>query len=96
MKDEFLSIVSHELRTPLTSVRGSLGLLGSGVAGELSQNASRMVEIAVDNTDRLTRLINDILDIERMSTGRITLERSECEAADLVVERGANRCARGR
>jgi PAS domain S-box-containing protein len=84
MKDEFLSIVSHELRTPLTSVRGSLGLLESGVAGELSQNARQMVEIAVDNTDRLTRLINDILDIERMTTGRITLERRACEAADLI------------
>jgi PAS domain S-box-containing protein len=85
MKDEFLSIVSHELRTPLTSVRGSLGLLESGVAGELSLHASRMVEIAVDNTDRLTRLINDILDIERMTTGRIALEQRECEAADLIA-----------
>ena len=77
MKDEFLSVVSHELRTPLTSVRGSLGLLGSGVAGELSSQAIRMVDIAVDNTDRLIRLINDILDVERMVSGRVPLEREE-------------------
>jgi PAS domain S-box-containing protein len=86
MKDEFLSIVSHELRTPLTSVRGSLGLLGSGVAGELSSKASRMVDIAVDNTDRLIRLINDILDIERMASGHIPLVRQDCAAADLIAE----------
>ena len=72
VQDQFLSIVSHELRTPLTSVRGSLGLLGSGVAGELSSKASRMVDIAVDDTDRLIRPINDILDTERMAASEVT------------------------
>ena len=84
MKDEFLSVVSHELRTPLTSVRGSLGLLGSGIGGELPERASRMVDIAVDNADRLMFLINDILDVERMTNGHIALEREACEATDLV------------
>ena len=84
MKEEFLSVVSHELRTPLTSVRGSLGLLGSGVAGELPEQASRMVDIAVDNADRLMILINDILDVERMTNGHIALSRQTCDAIDLV------------
>lgn len=84
-KDEFLSVVSHELRTPLTSIRGALGLLASGAMGELAPKGQRMLEIACSNTDRLVRLINDILDIERMESGRATLQREICDAADLVT-----------
>lgn len=69
-KDEFISVVGHELRTPLTSIRGSLGLLASGVVGRLPDEAADMVDMAVTNTDRLVRLINDMLDIERMDAGR--------------------------
>lgn len=69
-KDEFISVVGHELRTPLTSIRGSLGLLASGVVGQLPEEAAGMVDMAVTNTDRLVRLINDMLDIERMDAGR--------------------------
>jgi len=83
-KDEFTSVVSHELRTPLTSIRGSLGLLAGGVLGELPEQAQRMLDIAVSNTDRLVRLINDILDIERMESGKASLARALCSAADLV------------
>jgi len=83
-KDEFTSVVSHELRTPLTSIRGSLGLLAGGVLGELPEQAQRMLDIAVSNTDRLVRLINDILDIERMESGKASLARELCSAADLV------------
>jgi CheY-like chemotaxis protein len=86
MKDEFVSVVSHELRTPLTSIRGALGLLAGGRVGELPDRASRMIDIAVSNTDRLVRLINDILDIERMESGRITLTRQFCDAGDLIDE----------
>ena len=75
LKDEFVSVVSHELRTPLTSLRGSLGLLTSGQVGELTPAAQRMTTIAVQNTDRLIHLINDILDLERMESGRIPAER---------------------
>lgn len=87
MKDEFTSVVSHELRTPLTSIRGSLGLLAGGVLGPLPEKAQRMLDIAVSNTDRLVRLINDILDIERMESGRVTMQRQEI--AVLEVMRGA-------
>lgn len=84
-KEEFISVVSHELRTPLTSIRGSLGLLESGMLGELPEGAQRMVEIAVHNTDRLVRLIGDILDIERIDSGTIELHTQPCEASELVL-----------
>ena len=84
LKDEFLSVVGHELRTPLTSIRGSLGLLEGGVLGELSPDAANMVAVAVINTDRLVRLINDILDIERMAAGRLSLDPAKVDAAELV------------
>ena len=86
MKDEFVSTVSHELRTPLTSIRGSLGLLGSGLLGPLGDRAQRMLDVAVANTDRLVRLINDILDLERIHNGTIELNRSDVDAADLMTE----------
>jgi len=86
MKDEFVSTVSHELRTPLTSIRGALGLLTGGVLSADPAKARRMLEIAVANTDRLIRLINDILDIERIESGRVKLEKRSCDAAGLMVQ----------
>ncbi len=73
VKDEFVSVVSHELRTPLTSIKGSLGLLAGGVFGALPPEGARMVEIAITNTDRLVRLINDVLDLERIGSGKAPL-----------------------
>ena len=75
MKDELVSVVSHELRTPLTSIRGSLGLIAGGAVGEIPAEAHRMIEIAVSNTDRLVRLINEMLDMERIESGRVELSR---------------------
>ncbi len=86
MKDEFVSVVSHELRTPLTAIRGSLGLLASGRMAALDDSARHMLEIAVANTDRLIRLINDILDIERMQSHRVTLEKTCVSSQQLVDE----------
>ena len=71
MKTEFISTVSHELRTPLTSIRGSLGLLRGGIAGEVSAKAQSLIEIAEKNSDRLVRLVNDILDIEKIESGNM-------------------------
>jgi signal transduction histidine kinase len=85
-KDEFISMVSHELRTPLTSIRGSLGLLESGALGPLPEKGQRMIEIAVQNTDRLVRLINDILDIERIDSGAIDMHQQPCDAAELIEQ----------
>jgi PAS domain S-box-containing protein len=84
MKDELLSIVSHELRTPLTSIRGALGLLAGGVLGALPPTGQRMLDIAVANSDRLIRLLNDVLDLERMRAGQVTLKPIACQAAELV------------
>ncbi len=84
VKDEFLSIAGHELRTPLTSIRGSLGLLAGGLVGELPAEAADMVALAVDNTDRLVRLVNDILDIERMDAGHLPLQRAPVGVGELV------------
>jgi signal transduction histidine kinase len=83
MKDEFVSVVGHELRTPLTSIRGSLGLLAGGVLGERPEQAERMLGIAIANVDRLDRLVNDILDLERIESGRLDFERSPQRARDL-------------
>ena len=71
MKNEFVSTVSHELRTPLTSIAGSLDLLIHGVAGEIPEQAMPMIEIAQKNSHRLVRLINDILDIEKIEAGKM-------------------------
>lgn len=84
MKNEFIAIVSHELRTPLTSIRGSLGLLASGLLKKFPDKADKMLKIAVENTDRLVRLINDILDIERLESGKVTLEQGEHELGSLM------------
>ena len=82
MKSEFVSVVSHELRTPLTSIHGSLGLLASGLLG--SEKGRRMLEIAASNTDRLIRLINDILDVEKLDSGEVEMRRAVCNADDLM------------
>ncbi|MHB1022010.1 MAG: PAS domain S-box protein [Acidobacteriaceae bacterium] len=86
MKDEFISTVSHELRTPLTSIRGALGLLSAGLLGEINPKASNLLRIAVSNTDRLVRLINDILDLERMASGRAPLHFRRCNLRELVQQ----------
>ncbi len=73
MKQEFISVVSHELRTPLTSIRGALGLLAGGAFGDLPPSAAKMIDIATSGSVRLGRLVNDILEIERLDTGMLPL-----------------------
>jgi PAS domain S-box-containing protein len=84
LKSEFVSIVSHELRTPLTSIRGSLGLMEAGAVGELPAKARDLTRIARQNADRLIRLINDILDLEKIEAGKIQLQIATLDVADLV------------
>ncbi len=86
LKNEFISTVSHELRTPLTSIRGALGLLSSGVIGNVDAKAQNLLRIAVTNADRLIRLINDILDIERMESGRAPLQIRRCSLRELCKQ----------
>ena len=84
MKNEFISVVSHEMRTPLTSIKGDLGLIASGATGTLSDTAQRMIDIAANNTNRLIRLVNDTVDIERIESGLIALVRTEVDLIELV------------
>jgi len=84
LKDEFISTVSHELRTPLTSIRGALGLLSSGILGEVNDKAANLLRIALNNSDRLVRLINDILDLERIQSGREPLTFRPVQLAEVV------------
>jgi PAS domain S-box-containing protein len=84
MKDEFISTVSHELRTPLTSLRGALGLLAGGALANRPEKTQQMLEIAISNSDRLVRLVNDILDLERISSGKTELHSTMCSAEDLL------------
>ena len=84
MKSEFVSTVSHELRTPLTSIRGSLGVLAGGVAGTLPEKARQFIEIAKNNCERLIRLINDILDVEKIESGKMTFELRVVDLMELV------------
>jgi PAS domain S-box-containing protein len=86
LKSEFVWTVSHELRTPLTSIRGALGLLSSGLLGPIAEKGQRMLEIAVSNTDRLVRLINDILDLERIESGKVELVRGPVDANTVMVQ----------
>ncbi|MDX9732469.1 MAG: HAMP domain-containing sensor histidine kinase, partial [Bdellovibrionales bacterium] len=72
-KSEFLSIASHELRTPMTSIKGSLALLASGVVGQLDIGSLRLIKIAEGETDRLIRLINDLLDLAKIESGGLPL-----------------------
>jgi PAS domain S-box-containing protein len=85
MKNEFISVVSHELRTPLTSIYGALGMLASGSIDPQSAKAKRLVDIAVSSTERLIRMINDILDIERIESGQVRMLKELCTVTDLLT-----------
>ena len=86
MKDEFVSVISHELRTPLTSIHGSLKLLATGRLGALSNEGQQMLEIADENTDRLVRLVNDVLDLQRIESGKVAMDKRVCNASDLMMQ----------
>lgn len=84
LKSEWVSTVSHELRTPLTSIRGALGLLDNGVLGELPTRAAELVRIARTNSDRLLRLVNDLLELERMRFGAVELDLQPVDLIEAV------------
>ncbi|MDP3606244.1 MAG: PAS domain S-box protein [Polaromonas sp.] len=86
LKSEFVSTVSHELRTPLTSIRGSLGLVSGGMAGKLPEPAMKLIDIAKNNCERLIRLINDILDIEKIESGKMQLELQPMALLPLLTQ----------
>jgi two-component system, OmpR family, sensor histidine kinase VicK len=83
MKDEFISTVSHELRTPLTSLHAALGLVAGGALSARPEKVRQMMDIAMGNTDRLVRLVNDILEFERISSGKTELHSVYCPIDEL-------------
>jgi len=86
MKNEFVSTVSHELRTPLTSIRGALGLIAGGAVGELPEKMRQLIDIAYSNSERLVRLINDILDIEKIESGKVVVNMQVHALVPLIVQ----------
>jgi signal transduction histidine kinase len=86
LKDEFIATVSHELRTPLTSISASLGLLMGQAAGNLPDPAARLIAIAHTNSKRLVRLINDLLDIEKMDSGQVVFDLKRVEVRPLIEQ----------
>lgn len=86
LKQEFTSTLSHELRTPLTSIIGSLQLVNAGVLGDLNKDQAELTEVAERNGQRLLDLINDILDIEKIDSGKLTLYSEPMSLDTLVSE----------
>jgi signal transduction histidine kinase len=86
VKDEFISAVSHELRTPLTSIRGSMDLMAGGVTGELPSEAMALLKVGQKNCDRLVRIINDVLDIQKIEAGRMEFRFAVIALEDVMAE----------
>lgn len=86
LENEFISLVSHELRTPMTSTVGALDLLNSGQLGTLSARGKQILQVAIRNSERLIRLVNDILDLERIKSGKIAIEPQKCDLKLLLVQ----------
>ena len=84
LKDEFVSTVSHELRTPLTSIKGALALVKSSMFGEMPGQAQQMIEIAHANSERLSRLVDDILDIEKIEAGKLTFHFQKVDLSSFL------------
>lgn len=84
VKDEFVSTVSHELRTPLTSIKGALGLLMASKDNNFSKSQARLIDIASANADRLTDIVNDILDLEKISSGEVTFDFADTDLTSVL------------
>jgi PAS domain S-box-containing protein len=86
VKSDFISVVSHELRTPLASICGSLGLLAAGALDTNPESSRQMLRIAAIESDRLVRLVNDILSLDRLEARKLPLEKQQCNVADLIQQ----------
>lgn len=86
MKEEFIATVSHELRTPLTAMKGSLGLMAGGVLGQMQPMQAELVQIALQNTDRLIRQVSEILTLSKMESGSVQLKLAPVDLNWLAVD----------
>jgi len=85
-KSEFISTVSHELRTPMTAIKGYTDLLSGGAVGALNENQKHFLGVIKNNTDRLIALINDLLDISRIETGRVRFEPAPVKVGEIIAD----------
>lgn len=86
LENELISLVSHELRTPMTSLLGAMDLLGSGQLGTLTERGQQVLKIATASIERLVRLLNDFLDLERIRSGKIIMQRVQCNLAEIFEQ----------
>jgi PAS domain S-box-containing protein len=86
LKNEFISTVSHELRTPVTAIRGALGLVSADVTGQMDEKTANLIRIARSNSERLVKLVNDILDLDRLGSGRERMMMRLVKLADIVSQ----------
>ncbi|MCH8497854.1 MAG: response regulator [Marinobacter sp.] len=86
VKNEFVSTVSHELRTPLTAIAGAVGMLRSGALGQVAEAGQKMLEIAHNNSQRLSHLIDDLLDIEKIAAGKLHFDWQRCRLRSLLEQ----------
>jgi signal transduction histidine kinase len=86
LKSEFVATVSHELRTPLTSIKGYVDIMLMGVAGDLSEQQMRFLSVVQQNTERLTILVNDLLDLSRIEAGQVNLTFEPLDLRKLIDE----------
>lgn len=90
LKDEFISTVSHELRTPLTVVREGISQLRDGLLGPVPEEQKMMLDMVLQNSDRLGRIIEELLDVSRLEAGKVRLQRKLCDIAAVAHEVIAN------
>ncbi len=93
LKDDFIATISHELRTPLTAIRGSLGLIKGGAAGELPVQSAALIQLAHDNSERLLMLVDDLLDMEQLGSGRMEFHFDELLLMPVIEEAVAENAA---
>ncbi len=86
LKNDFISTVSHELRTPVTAIRGALGLISVDVTGQVDPKTANLIRIARSNSERLVKLVNDILDLDRLGSGRERMIVRQVRLADIVSQ----------
>ena len=86
LKSEFVATVSHELRTPMTSIRGYVDVLLMGAAGALNENQTHFLSIVKNNTERLNILVNDLLDVSRIESGRVTLSPQALDLREIAAD----------
>lgn len=86
LKSQFVAVVSHELRTPLTSIKGSLDLLSSGKFGEITPQTKSLLDLAGRNSQRLARLVDDLLDLQKLEEGKIVFEKETINVGEFVAD----------